>query len=176
MLPPFLLVPSVKDNPSPNVYYNLASEPVQFLGNWRLRQELVPFTAFPKCPSHELSKKRRVSTFVASELLKSQLSALFHKGIQQPPRTGTFSNNQSQEIGSLSSTLMIPRSGNKSTPTKPEIHLASSFVRKRWKKPPPTPKYNPTMSTWQTEQARQQQEKKAAEAALQQQMEQTRPK
>jgi hypothetical protein len=50
------------------------------------------------------------------------------------------------------------------------------FVRKWWKKPPPTPDDNPTMSTWQTEQAHQQWEKKAAEAALQQQMEQTRLK
>jgi hypothetical protein len=49
-------------------------------------------------------------------------------------------------------------------------------VRKRWKKPLPTPDDNPTMSTWRTERAHQQREKKAAEAALQQQMEQTRLK
>jgi hypothetical protein len=101
------------------------------------------------------------------------------------PSTSLFQKNQVSVPPSATPVLVIecsrpPPAPNIKQPFSPITtfvckRCTSSFMCKWWKKLPPTPNDNPTMSTWQTEQALQQREKKAAEVALQQ-LEQTRLK
>ncbi len=171
-----MLVPSGNNNPPPNVYYDLAFETRAILRKLEIATRISAL--------HGISKTSVTRTLEEAEAFHLCCLRTAEISTRRPISQGNPAAPPNwhllqQSIPRDQFTLLyvtIPRSGDKSTPTKPEIHLTSSFVRKQWKKPPPTPDDNPTMSTRQTERARQQREKKAAEAALQQQMEQTRLK
>ncbi len=178
----------------------------QYSGNWRSRQASVPRPShnlwkkqrFSTFVTFNLQKSQL-------EVISCKANQTLHRiglypnkksyELHQPhfftstivtPGTNLFQKNPVSIPPSAMPVLVIERSRPPPAPyinqpftpitTFVRKQCTSSFVRKRRKKPTPTPNNNPTMSTWQTEQVRQQREKKAAEAALQQQMEQTRLK
>jgi hypothetical protein len=181
-------------------------KPPQYSENWRSQQASVPhlshdlwkkrrfatFVTFDLQKSQfELISCKATQTLHQIGLYSNKKSYKLHQphfftSTIVTPGTNLFHKNPVSVSPSATPVLVIERS---CLPPAPNINqpftpittfvrkrCTSSFVRKRWKKPPPTPDDNPTMSTWQTERACQQREKKAAEAALQQQMEQTRLK
>jgi hypothetical protein len=178
----------------------------QYTKNWRSRQATVPrpshdlwkkqrfstFIAFDLQKSQfEVISCKATQTLHRIGLYSNKKSYKLHQphfftSTIVTPGTNLFQKNPVIVPPSATPVLVIdcsrlppaPNINQPFTPITTFVHkrCTSSLVRKRWKKPPPTPNDNPTMSTQQTEQAHQQQEKKAADAALQQQMEQTRLK